>query len=189
MKNKKTMFRIYTLFEYEEEQAFLEEQHRKGWRCTGFKIPGFYSFEKCDPEEATYRIDFADTKCSDETSYRQLFADNGWEFLWAVNGFSIFRKMPGSNGGKEENEIFTDHESKISMMKKIQKRRLLPLVLIFLCLIVPNIIKLFRSNSATWDGGDIALNITWSVVAVLYLCIFTKSFLKIRALKKKYDVK
>ena len=105
MKNKKTMFRIYTLFEYEEEQAFLEEQHRKGWRCTGFKIPGFYSFEKCDPEEATYRIDFADTKCSDETSYRQLFADNGWEFLWAVNGFSIFRKMPGSNGGKEENEI------------------------------------------------------------------------------------
>ena len=45
MKNKKTMFRIYTLFEYEEEQAFLEEQHRNGWRCTDFKIPGFYSAE------------------------------------------------------------------------------------------------------------------------------------------------
>jgi len=188
MKNKKTMFRIYTLFEYEDEQAFLEEQHRKGWKCTGYTLPGFYSFEKCEPEDVVYRIDFADTKCGDETSYRQLFSDNGWEFLWTVNGFSIFRKMPGTDGGKEESEIFTDLDSRLGMMKKIQKRRLLPLGIIFFCLIIPNVIKLLRGPSSTWDGGDIAMNIIWSVAAVLYLCIFTKSFMKIRSLKKKYGV-
>jgi len=35
MKDSKTMFRFFTLFEFEEEQAFLEEQHRKGWKAAG----------------------------------------------------------------------------------------------------------------------------------------------------------
>ena len=28
MKNTKTLFRFFTLFEYEEEQSFLEKQHK-----------------------------------------------------------------------------------------------------------------------------------------------------------------
>ena len=53
MKNKKTLFRFFTLFEYEEEEAFLENQHKNGWKVTGYKLPGFYKFEKCDKEEVT----------------------------------------------------------------------------------------------------------------------------------------
>ena len=29
-KNTKTLFRFFTLFEYEEEEAFLENQHKNG---------------------------------------------------------------------------------------------------------------------------------------------------------------
>ena len=190
MKNKKTMFRFFTLFEYEDEEAFLEKQHRNGWKCTGYTLPGFYHFEKCEPQEASYRIDFSDEKNCDTSSYRQLFSDNGWDFLWAVNGFSIFRKRESGSSesdSKTSNEIFSDMESRISMLKKIQMRRLLPLGLIFLCLIVPNIIKAVRGNP-NWDGVDIGLNIMWTVIAILYLCVFIKSFVKIKGLKSKYGL-
>lgn len=53
MKNTKTLFRFFTLFEYEEEETFLENQHKNGWKVTGYKLPGFYKFEKCDKEEVT----------------------------------------------------------------------------------------------------------------------------------------
>ena len=62
MKNTKTLFRFFTLFEYEEEEAFLENQHKNGWKVTSYKLPGFYKFEKCDPEEVTYRIDFTNAR-------------------------------------------------------------------------------------------------------------------------------
>ena len=53
MKNTKTLFRFFTLFEYEEEEAFLENQHKNSCKVTGYKLPGFYKFEKCDKEEVT----------------------------------------------------------------------------------------------------------------------------------------
>lgn len=52
-KKTKTLFRFFTLFEYEEEEAFLENQHKNSWKVTGYKLPGFYKFEKCDKEEIT----------------------------------------------------------------------------------------------------------------------------------------
>ena len=105
MKNTKTVFKFFTLFEYEEEEAFLENQHKNGWKVTSYKLPGFYKFEKCKPEEVTYRIDFTNENGAKNTEYRQMFTDNGWEFLWSVNGFSIFRKVSAS-GMENNNEIY-----------------------------------------------------------------------------------
>ena len=119
MKNTKTLFRFFTLFEYEEEETFLEKQHKEGWKVVSFKLPGFYKFEKCQSEDMTYRIDFTNENGANNSEYRQMFADNGWEFLWSVNGFSIFRKA-GSSASEGNNEIFTDNESKLQMLQKIQ---------------------------------------------------------------------
>ena len=142
MKDTKTIFKFFTLFEYEEEEAFLEKQHKNGWKVTGFKIPGFYKFEKCQPQDMTYRIDFTNENGSNNAEYQQMFADNGWEFLWSVNGFSIFRKPLAENNTNNAdnadfseskgNEIFSDNESKLQMLQKIHQRRLLPLITIFL---------------------------------------------------------
>ena len=118
MKNTKTLFRFYTLFEYEEEEAFLEKQHKNGWKVVSYKLPGFYKFEKCEPEDMTYRIDFTNENGAKNSEYRQMFADNGWEFLWSVNGFSIFRKERAS-ASQGNNEIFTDNASKLQMLQKI----------------------------------------------------------------------
>ncbi len=183
MKDTKTKFRLFTLFEYEEEQAFLEQEHREGWKVTGFKLPGFYKFEKCQPQEMYYRIDFTDEKGSKNPQYLQMFADNGWDFLWSVNGYSIFRKA-AENAGQGKSEIFTDTESQINMLKKIQQKRLLPLITIFLCAVVPNFVKGVNGQF----GPGLLENILtgfFAVMFVFYIYVFVKSFVKIGSLKKK----
>jgi len=183
MKNKKTMFRFYTLFEYEEEQAFLEKQHKNGWKVTSFTLPGFYKFEKCQPQEMYYRIDFTDERGPQTQDYRQMFSDNGWEFLWLVNGFSIFRKA-ADNAEQGRSEIFTDNESYLRMLKKIQKRRLLPLVIIFLCAVLPNLVKGLRGEFGN-GPFETGLTIFFLIMLFLYAYVFVKSFIKLKNLKKQ----
>ena len=184
MKNKKTLFRFYTLFEYEEEQAFLEKQHKNGWKAVGFKLPGLYKFEKCEPEDMTYRIDFTNENGSKNAEYQQMFADNGWEFLWSVNGFSIFRKPLAANTADNNNEIFSDNESKLQMLQNIHQRRLLPLITIFLCAVIPNFVKGIHGEFGT-STGDIVITAIFGLMFVLYSYVFIKSFAKIKNLKSK----
>lgn len=183
MKNTKTIFKLFTLFEYEEEEAFLEDQHKNGWKVTGFKLPGFYKFEKCQSEDMTYRIDFTNENGAKNSEYRQMFADNGWEFLWSVNGFSIFRKERAS-ASEANNEIFTDNASKLQMLQKIHQRRLLPLITIFLCAVVPN---LLRSINGDFQNSAINLffSVFFSIMFVFYTYVIIKSYLKIKKLKEK----
>lgn len=183
MKNTKTLFRFFTLFEYEEEEAFLETQHKNGWKVTGYKLPGFYKFEKCEPEEVTYRIDFTNEKGANNSDYRQMFADNGWEFLWSVNGFSIFRKECAS-ASQGNNEIFTDNASKLQMLQKIHQSKLLPLITIFLCAVVPNFIRAINHEFGA-STINMIFTVFFSVMFVFYTYVFVRSIVKIKELKKK----
>ena len=174
MKNTKTLFRFFTLFEYEEEEAFLENQHKNGWKAIGYKLPGFYKFEKCKPDEVTYRIDFTNENGAKNPEYRQMFADNGWEFLWSVNGFSIFRKVR-SSVNENNNEIFTDNASKLQMLQKIHQRRLLPLVTIFLCAVLPNFVKGINGEFGR-SGSELSLTVIFGIMFILYTYVFIKCF-------------
>ena len=185
MKNTKTLFRFFTLFEYEEEEAFLEKQHKNGWKVTGFKLPGFYKFEKCEPEDMTYRIDFTNENGAKNAEYQQIFADNGWEFLWSVNGFSIFRKA-GASASEGNNEIFTDNASKLQMLQKIQLRRLLPFITIFLCAVVPNLIRAIYGEFGS-STINMIFTVFFSLMIVFYTYVLIKSYVKIKRLKEKLE--
>ena len=185
MKNTKTLFRFFTLFEYEEEEAFLENQHKNGWKAIGYKLPGFYKFEKCEPDEVTYRIDFTNENGAKNPEYRQMFADNDWEFLWSVNGFSIFRKE-GFSVSEGNNEIFTDNASKLQMLQKIQLRRLLPFITIFLCAVVPNLIRAIDGEFGS-STINMIFTVFFSLMFVFYTYVLIKSYVKIKRLKEKLE--
>ena len=184
MENTKKIFKLLTLFEYEEEEAFLQEQHKNGWKAVSYKIPGFYKFEKCQPEDMVYRIDFTNENGFKNPQYRQMFADNGWEFLWSVNGFSIFRKALSENTTNNSNEIFSDNASKLQMLQKIQQLRLLPLITIFLCAVVPNFIKAINGMFGV-SGINAVFTIFFGLAFVFYTYVFIKSYMKIKKLKEK----
>ena len=67
--------------------------------------------------------------------YVQLFQDCGWEYLFEFAGYSYFRKPAEEAQGDES--IFCDDESRLEMVRRVFYGRMLPVLLIFICLILP----------------------------------------------------
>lgn len=99
-----------------------------------------------------------------------MFDDCGWEYIQDFLGYSYFRKAVSEDGVAEE--IFCDEESRFQMMQRVLKGRMLPLLVIFLAVLLPQfILNLFSYHNyfvATFIG----------VILVMYISIFTMYFTK-----------
>lgn len=169
MKRKKTVLKFFNIAQYRQEEEFLSSMHEEGWRLTKITFPGFYHFEECEPEHAMYRLDYNQEGIKYKTEYVQMFSDCGWEYLFDFVGYSYFYKK-GENG-QENEEIFCDDSSRLDMMKRVLKGRIVPMLLLFACVILP---QLFM-NTLGYGSGSIVqdiLSVTFLVLAVLYLSIF-----------------
>lgn len=181
----KVLFRFWTIMDYEEEEDFLREQHRKGWKFRKYWLPGLYFFDRCTPKDVVYRLDFDQADRGEKPGYLQLYHDYGWEYLFDVNGFSYFRKPADSL--EEDMEIFSDNESRIEMVRRIFRRRMIPLLIVFLCCLVPQLII----QSINWlDKGYVAareFTVIFLVLFMLYMWMFIHCGIKIRRLQRKYE--
>ena len=150
MMEKKNVYRIFTIADYEGEALYFREMHAKGWRLrkVSYSILLFvvkYTFEKCQPEQVSYQLDFYPMKTSERTSYLQLFKDCGWEHITDFNSFSYFRKAHSEIESDAEFEIYNDATGKLDMVHRILKLRLLP-VLFFLSMLIPLFLKLLSER-------------------------------------------
>ena len=89
---KKVIYRIATIADYEREALYLGEMHAEGWKLkevtySNLVVAVKYTFEKCQPEQVSYQLDFYPMKKSERASYLQLFKDCGWEHITDFNGF------------------------------------------------------------------------------------------------------
>ena len=137
---KKIVYRLVTIADYEREAVFLGEMHSKGWklRKVSYSILLFvvkYTFEKCQPEQVSYQLDFYPMKKSERASYLQLFKDCGWEHITDFNGFSYFSKPYSEIESDTEFEIYNDAAGKLAMVKRILTMRMLPILLLFSALL------------------------------------------------------
>ncbi len=137
---KKNVYRIVTIADYEREAVFLGEMHAKGWKLRKVSysillVAVKYTFEKCQPEQVSYQLDFYPMKKSERASYLQLFKDCGWEHIIDFNGFSYFRKLHSGIELDTEFEIYNDATGKLAMVKRILIMRMLPILLLFLALL------------------------------------------------------
>lgn len=140
MMEKKIVYRIFTIADYEREALYFREMHAKGWklRKVSYSILLFavkYTFEKCHPEQVSYQLDFYPMEKSERASYLQLFKDCGWEHITDFNGFSYFRKLHSGIESDAEFEIYNDAAGKLAMVKRILTKRMLPILLLFLALL------------------------------------------------------
>ena len=137
---KKIVYRIFTIADYEREALYFREMHAKGWKLKEVSYSTLlfavkYTFEKCQPEQMSYQLDFYPMKKSDRASYLQLFKDCGWEHITDFNGFSYFRKLHSGIESDAEFEIYNDAAGKLAMVKRILTRRMLPILILFLALL------------------------------------------------------
>ena len=58
MSRTKKEFKYFTIAQYEQEQDYLSEMHRNGWKLVKITYPGFYFFEECEPEDVVYQAEF-----------------------------------------------------------------------------------------------------------------------------------
>ncbi len=147
---KKIVYRIFTIADYDREALYFIEMHAKGWklRKVSYSILLFvikYTFEKCQPEQVSYQLDFYPMKTSERTSYLQLFKDCGWEHITDFNSFSYFRKAHSEIESDAEFEIYNDATGKLDMVHRILRLRLLP-VLFFLSMLIPLFLKLLSER-------------------------------------------
>lgn len=178
MSGIKTEFRFFTIVDYEKEAKYLEKRHAQGWEFTNVHLPGIYRFIKCDPEEVVYQLDYNQEGIKEKVQYVQMFQDCGWEYIKDFVGYSYFRKPVSEMDGREQ--IFCDDASRIDMMKRVFKGRMCPLLVVFFCIILPQV---FAPHSS--HGFLSPLNIAFIVMLVLYLAIFIGFGVKYRNFKSR----
>ena len=176
MKTKK-QFKYFTIMEYEKEQIYLQEMHRSGWEFVKVSGIGTYHFVECTPKDVVYQLDYNQKGLANKAEYVQMFNDCGWEYIQDFAGYSYFRKSAEEMNGTEE--IFCDDESRIQMMERVFKGRLLPLVILFSCVLVPQfILNIFVTHNyivGAFIGG----------IVLLYLAIFGAFGIKYLKYKNK----
>ena len=170
---KKIVYRIFTIADYEREALYFREMHAKGWklRKVSYSILLFavkYTFEKCQPEQVSYQLDFYPMEKSERASYLQLFKDCGWEHITDFNSFSYFRKAHSEIESDAEFEIYNDAAGKLAMVNRILRLRLVP-VLLLLAIHIPFLfILLDRSNTFDlWKFFAVGLYIFLSLILLL----------------------
>ena len=173
MMEKKAVYRIATIADYDREALYLRKMHAEGWKLkevtySNLVVAVKYTFEKCRPEQVSYQLDFYPMKKSERASYLQLFKDCGWEHITDFNGFSYFRKAYSEIESNAEFEIYNDAAGKLAMVNRILRLRLVP-VLLLLAIHIPFLLKLLNKSNAygLWSLLAVGLDIFLSLILLL----------------------
>ena len=170
---KKIVYRIATIADYDREALYLRKMHSEGWKLkevsySNLAVAVKYTFAKCQPEQVSYQLDFYPMEKSERASYLQLFKDCGWEHITDFNSFSYFRKAYSEIESDAEFEIYNDAAGKLDMVNRILSLRLVP-VLLLLAIHIPLLLKLLnRSNTFDlWKFLAVGLDIFLSLILLL----------------------
>ena len=173
MMEKKIVYRIFTIADYEREALYFREMHAKGWKLkevtySNLVVAVKYTFEKCQPEQVSYQLDFYPMRKSYRASYLQLFKDCGWEHITDFNGFSYFRKLHSEIESDAEFEIYNDAAGKLAMVNRILRLRLVP-VLLLLAIHIPFLLKLLNRSNAygLWSFLAVGLDVFLFLILLL----------------------
>ena len=189
---KKVVYRICTIADYDREAFYLREMHAQGWklRKVSYSILLFavkYTFEKCQSEQVSYQLDFYPMEKSERASYLQLFKDCGWEHITDFNGFSYFRKLHSGIESDTEFEIYNDAAGKLAMVKRILTMRMLPILLLFSALLPVFSKFVSGGNYFSWEMFLIVIidGVLLIVFAIQISYILWKLFQKWKELSDK----
>jgi hypothetical protein len=192
MMEKKVVYRIATIADYDREALYLSKMHAEGWKLkevtySNLVVAVKYTFEQCQPKQVSYQLDFYPMKKSERASYLQLFKDCGWEHITDFNGFSYFRKLHSGIESDAEFEIYNDAAGKLAMVKRILTRRMFPILLLFLALL-PVFSKFVAGGSSfSWEMFLIVIidGVLLIVHAIQISYIFWSLFQKWKELSDK----
>ena len=171
-------YKYFSIFNYQKEQDYLREMHKQGWRFVKVTGIGIYHFEECEPADVIYQLDYNREGLSHKAEYVQMFTDCGWEYIQDYAGFCYFRKSACDTKGDEE--IFCDDESRLAMMARIFKGRLLPLVVLFSACLMPQfVINILNKNYG--------ITVLLGAIIGIYIGVFATFGIKYALFKRRIN--
>ena len=120
-----------------------------------------------------------------EARYLSRMHQKGWKFKRVtMPGIYTFEKCEPEKviyqeaQMSREEEIFCDDESRLDMMNRIFRGRVIPLIVIFCCLVVNGY------NAMVGHGGHVLASV-FSILMILYIVIFLQFTLKYISFRRK----
>ena len=158
----KRKFKIFLVGQEKREQRWLEQQHRNGWKLLSVQASR-YTFEKCEPEEVVYRLDYNPEGVKNQKEYIEPYEAHGWEYMDNYADYLYFCKPKAQVN--DEDDIF--HEmSDAQVYARVFKGKILPLLIIFCICVLPQLWLTYSQQRWKFFGF-------WVVMAVLYVILLT----------------
>ncbi|MGN0324067.1 MAG: DUF2812 domain-containing protein [Oliverpabstia sp.] len=145
-------FRLY--FDKDAETKWLNEMSEQGWAMKSF-FAGFYSFERCEPGQYMYQVDFGNRFFSVSEEYREFMQETGVEIVQSWGFWIILRKKAGEGAF----ELYTDVDSTIEHYTKIRR--------MFKAVAVVQILCLFLELYAGYSGFTMGFVFSFMILAFL----------------------
>ena len=114
----KSVWRAFDVDQWEEEQAWLNEQAKKGLELSHLPVFGcIYWFDEVANSDVNYAIDVADTKKYQDPSFREMLSETGWEIMGSrLPGIHYLRRKSGMAGAET---MYSEESEQIPILKKI----------------------------------------------------------------------
>ena len=96
-----------------QQEAWLEAMSREGWHLKDVDWIT-YTFERGEPAEYVYRLDYRPDK--DAQEFQEFVQEAGWQYVGKTTGWLYFR-LPAEAGPSAE--LYTDPEGKIARYKRL----------------------------------------------------------------------
>ena len=77
----KKEFKYFSIFNHQNEEDYLRNQHKHGYKFVKVTGIGMYHFTECTPEDVVYQLDFNQDATKYKEEYTRMFEDCGWEYI------------------------------------------------------------------------------------------------------------
>jgi hypothetical protein len=135
MKDTKTVFGMYTAWDYQKELADINKMSEKGWHLIRGSLFA-NKYKKDTSVRYIYQVDY-NNKIDSLARYIDTFREQGWEYISSTfNGWHYFRKVYDSSLPAEEYEIYCGSEALKEMHSRWGKLAVRLLILLGLALIL-----------------------------------------------------
>ena len=106
MREKKTVFKLFFVWDFEKEERWLNEMAQEGWVLdnTGFS---FYTFVRCEPGEYIIRLEM-----NPSSDYRAFVKELGAEYIGGCVNWVYFRRKAELGSF----ELLSDIDSRLNLL-------------------------------------------------------------------------
>lgn len=113
---KKNVYRVYWVWQFEEEEKWLNEMAAAGWVLEKAHI-GRYEFARCEPGEYILRLEILDKWPGSDQSqeYIRFIESTGAEYIGSLKRWVYFRKKAAEG----EFALFSDLGSRVKHIDRV----------------------------------------------------------------------